>query len=106
MTTIVSNGLQELIEEGKWDSAVERCALYPDEIIATDRFGRLPIHNAFLEGAPLRVIRSLHEAYGEGVRTKNKNGWMPIHQACSCGASLEVIEYVYNAFPEGMAARN
>jgi len=104
--TSVSTGLQELIEERKWDSSIERCKLYPSEIIVTDRFGRLPIHNAFFERAPLSVIKSLHEAHPDGIRTKNNNGWLPIHQACSCGASLEVIQYVYKAYPEGMMERN
>ena len=58
MAVVVSTGLQELIEERKWDNVVERSKLYPKEIVVTDRFGRLPIHNAFLEGAPLTVIQS------------------------------------------------
>ena len=85
--------LLDYIEEKKWDDVVTYTMTHPKESYWTDRYGRLPIHNALLEAAPLKVVSHLHTANPEGIRTKNKNGWLPIHQACSCGASIEVIKY-------------
>ena len=66
--------------------------------------GRLPLHFATWNRAPLEVVDALLKAYPEGARNKDGGGRLPLHMAAWGQAPLEVVDALLKAYPEG--ARN
>ena len=64
----------------------------------------LPIHRA-AQYATIDIIKIIHEAYTDGVRTEDAEGLLPMHYAAQRDKSrtdnVEVVQYLLSLNPEG-----
>jgi hypothetical protein len=58
--------------------------------------GRLALHTACENKAPLNVVRWLVQECPESLKVTDSNGSLPLHCACAngSGASLDVVRYL------------
>jgi hypothetical protein len=61
--------------------------------------GRLPIHNAFLAGARIKVIRLLLDSDDDKktILVKDDKGQLPIHLACRKHTSVKVVQLLLDS---------
>ena len=68
--------------------------------------GRLPLHYACANGAPLDVVKTLLQAGGAAsCLYSDYNGWLPLHVAVHHGASTEVVEEMISVCPGAASLR-
>ncbi len=65
-------------------------------------FGRLPIHYACWNVAPLEVIQALITASPDSIKVEDSARWLPLHRACYYYASLNVLNLLIESYPEGI----
>lgn len=64
-----------------------------------DVLGRLPIHYACSNGAPLDVVRMLLKSNSSTVLYADYNGWIPLHVAVHFGAETDVVRELIRVCP-------
>jgi ankyrin repeat protein len=73
----------------------------PRLLQVNDAQGRLPMHHATIENAPLELVQYLVKAYPGALLAKSSNGWLPLHYAVKHG-SLEVIQCIAEKCQEAL----
>ena len=63
-------------------------------IITRDEYGRLPLHNALREGAPLGSIKLLVQAHVSTLLMPDSNGALPLHTAFEHHGCPNVGQYL------------
>lgn len=91
-----------------WDTATNRCKLFPVETstwIVTKGFKGnlrfLPVHKACVLQPPATLVTSLLSSYPDGAKCADQDGWLPIHCAAFYGASQDVIDALIQVHPKG-----
>lgn len=103
-----------LVRQGKWEAALNRISLFPDEASkpTTINFAcgtscrALPIHGALLASSsgkhvPQHVLHALLSANPDGLRTLDSLGRLPLAYAARYSASLRVLSYLLENYPQG-----
>ena len=109
-----SVNLFTLVRQGKWEAALNRISLFPDQASkpTTINFAcgtscrALPIHGALLAGSsgkyvPQHVLHALVSAFPDGLRTKDSQGRLPLLWAARYNSSLRVLAYLLEEYPQG-----
>jgi len=91
-----------------WDTATNRCKLFPVETstwIVTKGFKGnlrfLPVHKACVLQPPASLVTALLTSYPDGAKSSDQDGWLPIHCAAFYGASQDVIDALIQVHPKG-----
>lgn len=99
------SNLSRAITQEQWKQVVGLCRAFPEMArMWTKREGLfdgktnahvLPLHEALVGGAPLKVIRELIHAYPNAL-SKQESSYkrLPLHIACRKHADTEIIEYL------------
>jgi len=62
-------------------------------VVTPDEDGRLPLHNAILQSAPLGSIKLLVQADFSTLRIPDSNGSLPLHNECERNGRPSVCQY-------------
>jgi len=104
-----SLSLLGLIHEQKWDD-IQNLAKERNSILFEIQ-SMLPIHYAFKKGASLPVIKVLHEAYIENIKTSFNNNssyynyLITTTNTSNKVAPKKVIEFLHKRYPQGIETR-
>ena len=92
-----SSELYDLILDMSWHKAVRHCRAHPTDASYQDGDNlETPLYLACLSRPPVRLVRSLLQAFPAGAETTSRNGDLPIHVACRYNASIEVLRALVN----------
>jgi hypothetical protein len=112
--------LTKLLEEKRWEEAVQRCKKYPKEVSTWmcryeqgrtvdgrpgDKILRwkiLPIHSAVVLNAPKKVLKSIIDTYPSGVYQGDDRDMLPIHMAFRLAADLDICKLLVHAYPKSL----
>jgi len=110
--------LIRLIESRSWNEAVARCRKFPQEAASwlcryENKSGKrgskellrwriLPIHSAVVLNAPKSVIKSLVDAYSDGLRMGDDRDMLPLHMAFRLGIDLDVCALLIESYPQSL----
>jgi len=63
---------------------------------------RLPIHEACINNAPVKVIQAIFNAHPAGVEAMDLNDRLPLHHAAVHGVDIEVVTILLRAYPDAV----
>lgn len=93
--------LPSLLCEAKWEAALERLSLFPEESIMWTVYKEkryLPIHYACMFQAPLEVVSELAEIHPYGLElTCQDENRTALHLACHYGAHFSVVNVLLDS---------
>jgi ankyrin repeat protein len=72
----------------------------------TNKSGRLPLHTACSNQAPLDIVQYLVQEYPEFLQMNDNNGALPLRDACSSQVELYDIRYLVQEYPECLHVTN
>jgi ankyrin repeat protein len=88
----------------------------PESLMTPNSSGRLPFHEACLNGCSLSILKFLLEKSPDSIKATGMDGCLPIHHALTGAfggmitamhvAPVEVIEYLIDNYPESVEASN
>jgi len=78
----------------------------PNCVMVQDAFGRLPLHYACSNNAPVKVIEKLIGLGSpEAITTKDNNDWTPLHVCCELSFFVETVEIMLEKQPSAIHVR-
>jgi len=103
--------LSTCITSDKWDSAIQICKAKPQMAkVWTRRQGFfeglkdsnvLPLHESLVANAPIEVVKTLLDAYPEGIKERETSYLrFPLHCACRKNADPEIVQVLLNAYKD------
>ncbi len=109
----MSEDLFTLVRKKKWDHAIQRAGLFPEEASASFSFtfrngitiNTLPLHLACMYQAPLRAVLSLVAADPSICDVIDGIGRTPLHNAVRYGASFKVVSILVSCSRKSIFAK-
>ena len=83
-----------------WVQVMARLATHPAEAFLDRHLGRLPLHWACCQQAPLAVVQALLHAHPAAASTPNVGGLLPLDWAAFFQAPLDIVQLLLRAYPE------
>ena len=104
------DNLPSLLCEAKWEAALERLSMFPEESIMWSVYkGKryLPIHYACMLKAPLEIVAELAEVHPYGLElTCQDENRVALHLACHYGAHFSVIKVLLDTHIDAASYRD
>ena len=76
------------------------------QLAKPDKYGYMPIHIAVAGNAPLAMLRSLVDAFPNGLDKSDGQQNLPLHLALLCCADVDRIDFLLAAFPKAATVAN
>jgi hypothetical protein len=103
------------LQERNWDDSLSRIKSHPEEatfwVVRKEEGGNLrwkllPIHAAIIFAAPVEVVKTLADAYPEGVAAQDDQGMLPLHLSYRMGSTNSLVEFLLDVYPAGIEAKD
>jgi len=93
-------------ENRNWENALLVLRAKPEDAQIPGEYGRLPLHEACIGAAPLKMVRAIMVEYPDTVRGADDFGQLPLHYAAKWGAPLDVLALLIRIYPQAQRVRD
>mmetsp|Transcript_24083 Transcript_24083/g.35022 ORF Transcript_24083/g.35022 Transcript_24083/m.35022 type:complete len:311 (+) Transcript_24083:109-1041(+) len=97
---------QKIWKDGKkqktWNDILTFLQKQPDAAKQKNEYGETPLHIAYLNKAPFKVVNTLLQIWPNASKEKDVSGSTPLHIACSIGTPFGVVALLLQVWPDAV----
>jgi ankyrin repeat protein len=101
--------LYQYITSDNWDLVMKQIKKSPEEasywVVESD-YPRLPLHLACSHSTPLKIIKTLINAYPKALNTKDGSGSPPLHISCTNNLPLPCVHTIFESYPDAISMKD